>query len=254
MSLTAEQAAERAEHRAQEQTITKITEYEGSWDINLGSSGFMLRPEQLGDEDPPKVGDAFVLYTRGFSTIQGMDLRGKPLYYKTKAEMDEDHLKWVAESKERKRAEFEEKRDELDEQFEALPAVFQRRIQWFRDHCADFRWEYEGYELSSCTDAVRIADALKTTKAVERYGKASNKKQKELVPDVEYHKHSGNSFGMACRLAWNYLAEPLLVVAEHGAMTPLVGCEDYGCQHPREQDVLDAVTAFDAAQSKKEEG
>jgi hypothetical protein len=43
------------------------------------------------------------------------------------------------------------------------------------------------------------------------------------------------------------------VVAEHGAMTPLVGCEDYGCQHPREQDVLDAVTAFDA-QRQKEEG
>jgi hypothetical protein len=83
---------------------------------------------------------------------------------------------------------------------------------------------------------------MKTAKGVQRFQKASYKRQRTLVPDL-YDGHSGNSFGMACRLAFLYLTDPLLVIAEHGAMVPLTGCEDYGCAHPRPADVLEAVNA-----------
>lgn len=39
-------------------------------------------------------------------------------------------------------------------------------------------------------------------------------------------------FGFAVRLAYWYVTDPGAVVAEHGALTPLVGCGDYGCPHP----------------------
>ncbi len=54
-------------------------------------------------------------------------------------------------------------------------------------------------------------------------------KQKERVPDLAYDEHSGNTFGVACKLAHCYAAEPDLVPKMHGALCPLVGCESYGC-------------------------
>ena len=56
--------------------------------------------------------------------------------------------------------------------------------------------------------------------------------QKAFIPDLN-EGHSGNSFGMSCRLAYNYLQDEEMVFFEHGALTPLVGCAEYGCAHPR---------------------
>lgn len=243
MTLTAEQARERETARAwyQETPITKVVEFGDGWEINLGSTGFILSKENLGEAPPPAVGDLLTLYTRGGSWIRGVDLRGAPLYFKTDAEMEADHKKWVAEKEERDRQRFEERRAELDAQFDALPEAFQRRITWFRDHNPNFRWEFEAYEMSSCVDAVKIAEAMKTEAGVRRFGKAALKRQKQLVPDLAYERHSGNSFNCACRLAHLYVQNPLFVVAEHGAMTPLTGCEEYGCAHPRPDDVIAAL-------------
>lgn len=246
MTLTAEQARQRDEARVwdRDKPITKIEEHEHGWTINLGSTGFGLSKENLGEALPPAVGDPVTLYTHRGSLIRGVDLRGEPLFFKTDVELVVEHEQWVAEKHQRERQEFEEKRVELDAQFEALPDVFQRRIQWFRDHNPDFRWSLEAYEMMACVDAVRIAVTMGSADEVRRYGKASMKKQKKLVPDVQYDRHSGNSFDFACRLAHLYSQEPLLVVAEHGAMTPVTGCEDYGCAHPRDTDVEAARVAF----------
>lgn len=46
--------------------------------------------------------------------------------------------------------------------------------------------------------------------------------------------HSGNTFGMACRLAYLYLTEPENVIKLHGALAPLVGSKEYGCV-PRDE-------------------
>lgn len=246
MTLTAEQATARAadQTRDRAQVVKSVKEYETGYDITLGeSTGFVLSKEQLGDVDPPAVGDQLTLYTRGWSWIRGVDLRGEPLYYKTDAELEAEQIESVRQREAKMREEFGRNEAELDAKFDSLPPVFQRRVQWFRDHAENFRWEHEAYELSSCIDAVKIAEAMKTPEAVREFGGMDWDKQREAVPDL-FDGHSGNSFQVAVRLAWSYLTEPLLVVAEHGALTPLTGCEDYGCAHPREADVVAAVEAL----------
>lgn len=44
-----------------------------------------------------------------------------------------------------------------------------------------------------------------------------------------FGEHSGNTFGAACKLAHCFVAEPHLISKMHGALCPLVGCEEYGC-------------------------
>lgn len=242
-TLTPEQEAARSVDTAGHWgsgTITEISENETGWTVSLEGSGFGLSREKLGDADPPQVGDEVVLYTHRGSMIRGLDLRGEPVFYMTDREIEIEDEKWRAEYKEKQRKEFEEQREELDRKFAALPEVFQRRVQWFRDHNPDFRWQNEAYELSSCVDAVKIAEAMETPEGVQRFKELTFEQQRAAVPDL-YDGHSGNSFGMACRLAWLYLTDPLLVVAEHGAMVPLTGCEKYGCAHPRPDDVMEAV-------------
>ncbi len=243
MRLTQEQAEARAQDtkRDRAQKVKEVRAFADDYDILLeGGTGFILSKERLGDVAPPEPSDPLTLYTVGWSTIRGVDLRGEPLYYRTDAELEADHAKWVAEKNERDKAEFEEQREELDAKFAALPEAFQRRIRWFRDHNPDFRWKFEAYEMTSCVDAVRIFEALQTKEAIKEFGAMSFEEQRAAVPGIS-EAHSGNSFGMAVRLAWNYAHHPLLVVAEHGAMTPLTGCEEYGCAHPRDDEVVAAV-------------
>lgn len=53
-------------------------------------------------------------------------------------------------------------------------------------------------------------------------------KQIQKVPDLD-EGHSGNSFGVSCRLAYWFIKEPEYVYKEHGALCPLIGCKNYGC-------------------------
>lgn len=51
----------------------------------------------------------------------------------------------------------------------------------------------------------------------------------------------GNTFGFACVLARHYITNPENVYREHGALTPLVSCQEYGCPHQREQTLAEIV-------------
>lgn len=241
MPLTKEQTLLReADKPWDDGLIKELTKTRGGWSITTtNGAGFILSRDQLAKAKPPKIGDPIATYTHR-SMIRGVDLRGEALFYKTQAELDAEHEEFRADLHARRKREFEKNRRKLDRQFAALPDVFQRRVSWFRSWNPDFRWENEAYELSACVDAVKIADAMRTPKGVQRFQKMSYKRQRETVPDL-YDGHSGNSFGMAVRLAWLYLTEPLLVIAEHGALTPLVGCDDYGCAHPRPLDIEEAI-------------
>jgi hypothetical protein len=78
-----------------------------------------------------------------------------------------------------------------------------------------------------CTQAVLIADKLKTPEAIKEWKKLEYGKQQAQVPGLS-DDHSGNTFGAACYLASIYLQEPESVVEVHGALSPLVGSIAYG--------------------------
>jgi hypothetical protein len=162
------------------------------------------------------------------SIVRGMFLDGQRVYYRTEAEQDAKNKQDAEAYDQSQRDRFEKDRAEMDRRYEALPEIFRKRLDKFRRNNPDFRWKFEGYELYTCEQAVVIATALKTPKAIEDFARAEWDRQKELVPGLD-DGHSGNTFGMACLLAHDFVSKPANVEARHGALAVLVGSEEYGC-------------------------
>lgn len=153
-----------------------------------------------------------------------------------------DYLQWVADKDQADRDRFEADRARLDADYAALPETFQQRIDKFRRTNPDFRWRYEAYEMMVCRDAIKIARYC----SVNRLARPEDGHEPTAEENITAFRslpweqqqlagiddgHSGNSFSMACRLAHWWVTDPGLVVADHGALVPLVGCDEYGCPH-----------------------
>lgn len=177
----------------------------------------------------PRVGSAARFYGRGIGyTVRGLDIDGREVFYRTPEQDAARHREWVAENQAKRRREFEANREKLDADYASLSPEFRTRLDGFRRRRADWRWEFEPYEMSVCVDAVRIARALGSADAVTHFHGLPWAEQQTLVPGL-FQGHSGNSFGMACHLARISLDRPDLIERAHGALCPLVGCEEYGC-------------------------
>lgn len=181
----------------------------------------------------PKAGDTMRLWGRGIGhTVRGIAINGRIVRYETAQEERDRHAREQASRDMERLAKAEANKAANDARVAALPDVFQRRIARFRQGHPDFWWQHQPYELFVCEQAVAIADALrpKGADAVLAFSKLYWKQQKMVVPALD-DGHSGNTFGAACRLAHWYLNQPENVVREHGALTPLTGCDEYGCTH-----------------------
>jgi len=224
--------------------IKNVKEHDTVWVISYDGYGMGLS-KKYGVK--PEVGQRIRVYTYQGSLIRGVDLDDETVFFMTAEEVEEDQKqrrdKYVAEQKQK----FKEQREELDATVASLPEPFQRRIQWFRDHNPDFRWEWEAYELSSCVDAVKIAEWAKEQAAkvaippfsktphenINWFRELPSDDQRKQIPDLTYDDHSGNTFSAAVMLALHYVIDPEWVFYDHGVGVPLAGCEDYGCHHPR---------------------
>lgn len=233
--------------------IVKLRDRDDVWEITWdedpdATTGwtFVLSKDKLGDR-PIEVGDTITCYGGIGFPIHGVDLNGEEVFYLDELERalrsERDSLKRRQERLDH----FEENRDELLSKYERLPGHFQRRIDKFvLTKGPSWWWEFGGYEMASCWDAVLIAraaaddldlepgigiDADGLHDAVKTWFDDDGAEQVEGTSDG----HSGNSWGFAKRLAWLWLIQPEQVVQEHGAMVPLVGCIEYGCPHDRSQ-------------------
>lgn len=180
--------------------------------------------------DGVQPGDAVELWGRGFGhQVRGLAVAGRVAWYRTEAEEEVHRLQQIRDMDDRKRQEFEAKRADLDAQFAALPSCFQERIQRFRvGGGPDWRWRFEAYEMMVCVDAVKIAEWCVANKmTIGAFAVLPWDEQKVAGIDGG---HSGNSFSCAVYLA-RLWPNPDAVVAAHGALVPLVGCDAYGCTH-----------------------
>lgn len=212
--------------------ITEVTEGDDYWQILADGTGFGL-DKKYGVQ--PKVGDHVKLYTVQWSRIRGMDINGVRVFYQDDDELEEVRRRERREYKEQKEKEFEATKHLLDADYETLPDEFQRRLDRFRRGSSDFRIEYEPYEMFCCKEAVKIARYCKNSKAVQRLREHDNHEEAMSVVD---DGHSGNTMGAAFSLAYWYLECPPIVEFLHGALTPLVGCEEYGCTHSEEEKMV----------------
>ena len=217
------------DHEYQEIKVAAVKKCEMGWEITREDRWVFYVPKVHGIK--PKVGQVARFYGGGIGyPVRGLDLDGQEVFYRTPAQAAKLHAQRTRRQNAKDKAEFEQNKVKLDAQYRALPEVFQRRIDRFRTNNPDFRWKYEAYEMLACTQAVMIAEALKTSAVIKSWKKMDFDKQKRLVPGLS-NGHSGNTFDAACFLATVYLKQPEKVVEQHGAMVPLVGCKEYGCVH-----------------------
>lgn len=207
-------------------TITAVSLSDDGWEITTDRGWSFSVDKQWGVE--PKIGHSVRFYGEFGRPIRGLYIDGQKCFYRTPEQEKKHHAEQVKMMINEKKATFEKERAQLDAQYDALPEVFRRRIDKFRKNNPDFRWEFEAYESFVCTQAVAIAEALKTPKAIATWSKKSFEKQKRAVPALD-EGHSGNTLGTACLLATLYLQNPEGVIKLHGALAHLVGSKKYGC-------------------------
>lgn len=216
----------------QESIIEGVRESGESYEITHNGAWVIGCPKVEG-LPAPQVGETIRTYGRGLGyTVRGIVVNGRVYRYQTEAEEQAARRQMCREQKAKRERELAEALPETARRIAALPAPFRERIEKFQaDGGHEFRRDYEGYELFCCEEAVKIATALKDrTEDVPAFAKLDWKQQLMIVPTLS-DDHSGNTFGMACRLAHWYLSRPENIVREHGALTPLVGCKAYGCKH-----------------------
>lgn len=211
-----------------EYPIEEIEPQEGGW-VLKHNEGWCFWCPTTDAGIVPQAGQIARFYGRGIGYIvRGLAIDGRIVFYRSDAGEERRFRQEIEENDQRRRTQFETERTRLDADYAALPAPFRARLDRFRTNNPDFRWRFEPYELFVCQEAVKIADALQTTEAVKAFPDMSSDEQAQRVPSVAFDEHSGNTFAMACALAYWYLKNPEQVAYMHGALSPLVGSETYG--------------------------
>lgn len=230
--------------------IAKVHKEDGGWSIDFKEGASFWVPGEPGIE--PKAGMTARLYGKGFGfVVRGLDLDGREVFYRTADEEERRYRKEVAAQKHKQADEFERDKDEYMARVAALPVPFQRRIEKFTRTKGDSWWpDFGPYELFCCEQAWLYARILKTPGKVKEMANARHADQKALLLaacttdddrkaiEQAFAEHSGNTFAFACRLAVWFTQRPETVVLEHGALSILVGCPEYGCPHPPPDDIL----------------
>lgn len=205
--------------------IKKITEDDNSFYIDLEGSWSFGLLKKYGVI--PKVGYHVKLYTVNFSTIRGVEFNNIQVFYKTDAQLDQEHKDWCANYEKEKQETFERNRVQMNADYESLPDNFKKRIDRFRKNNPKFRVDFEGYELFCCKEALKIAGAFEIAGDIKTFRNLGWEDQLKAVPNLS-DGHSGNTFGCACILAQLQLEYPERVYEQHGSLSPLVGSKDFG--------------------------
>lgn len=241
--ITAEEFPRR-DTEFEDQTVRSVdSRGEDGWGITMGNGWSFWVPST--SPIPPTAGMHVRMYGKGIGyDVRGLFLDGRKVFYRTDAEQRQ---KWKDEKRaeeEKRQGELDATRDDRDARWAKLPDFFRARFTRFNEHAANFRRDYEPYELFVCEQAVEIANGLRVENAGDteaerdkayvpifnRFRELPFEEQRKAVPKME-DGHSGNTFGCAAFLARLYLTNAPLVAKAHGAMVPLVGCEAYGCSH-----------------------
>jgi len=213
----------------EETKVAEVRTEPKGFDVKRDDGWNLFVPSDLCQVEP-KPGETMRCYGRGIGyTVRGIAINGRVYRYRTPAEAEQDHRDMVAKHDRERRNNYEAKRAELDMQVAALPEPFRLRIERFRDLGGnEWRYQHEPYELFCCEQAIAFAEACPTTEALKEFAGLPHDEQRSRVPKMS-DGHSGNTFVASVQLAGCLLENTELVPKIHGALCPLVGCEEYGC-------------------------
>ncbi len=217
------------EHRLSAVTPSRQSDGPG-WSLTF-EDGFGLYCPGDACPHPPEPGETARLYGRGFGyTVRGLVIAGRVYYYRTEAGEAARHAAWVEAEHAQRETELDQTRADRDRRRAALPPPLRERIEGFAAARPNWRRDHEGYELFVCEEAAKLAAFFSGDVAgLRAFWSASLEDKKARCPDLAYAEHSGNTWGAACMLAGVLLEHPERAPQVHGALCPLVGCQEYGC-------------------------
>jgi hypothetical protein len=206
--------------------IDRVKTYDSGYEIMWDSCTCCFLDKKYGIK--PEVGQTIETYGALGQIIQGICIDGKTAFFKGEVQLEQERQDWLKQEEKKEIEEFNLNKNKLDADYNNLPEVFKRRLDILRQNNKVFRQKYEACEMNCCIDAVKIAKELKTVEEYNKFVSLNYDKQMKRVKDLD-EGHGGNSFGCACQLAYYYITDPEYVYKAHGALCPLVGCNDYGC-------------------------
>jgi len=203
--------------------LEKVIDHKNKWELKF-NGGTYLYVKKIKNFIPTE-NMSIKIYGKGFGyPVRGVEINGNIFYYLTPAQQEKKHKKMCIEMDKRDKNNFIKNKKSLDKKYNSLPQCFKERIDGFRKNNKDFRWKFEAYEMFCCQEAIKIAEYFKSPKKIMDW---KNKKYTPMPKCID-EGHSGNTFGCAVVLAYNYLLNPQNVNRIHGALSPLVGSKEYG--------------------------
>lgn len=181
-------------------------------------------------QQEPAAGETARLYGKGFGyCVRGIVIEGRVYRYLTPEQEEERRLIRLLEIERERQEQLDRERSDRDARRAALPEPFRLRLDGFEAARPNWRRDHEAYELFCCDEACRLAERFATVDELVAFSKLNHAEQQEAAPELRFSEHSGNTFGASLKFAAGYLQRPDLVPQYHGAICPLVGCEECGC-------------------------
>lgn len=199
---------------------------DNGWAIR-NSSGWSLWIDKY--SSVPKVGDTVRYYGKGLGfPVRGVFVAGVKVRYASEADWEAQQKAEQEERNQKTKQEAMDKMEETKARIAKLSPELQTRLERFQATNPDFWWRFMDYELMCCEQAQALALVLGSPEEWDKFVKLEYEEQKAKFPGMD-EGHSGNSWGFVQRLAHHILVDPQMLLSEHGALAPLVGCETYGC-------------------------
>lgn len=218
--------------------IAKVTAGREYFDV-LREDGWSLGVPDVGIE--PEVGDWMRCYGKGIGyQVRGIVIEGKGVVrYDSPAEFEARREQENRERQDKKQTALDEGRSARDLRIRELPRPLRLRIEGFQAAREHWRRDHEEYELFVCEEAAKIAQHFEGPNAVynlNAWAELKYDEQRQAWDGMD-GGHSGNTWGAAVALGRALLlGNEDYVIRAHGALCPLVGCEDYGCYPARSGD------------------
>lgn len=224
-------ASRRPYHHTESGVVERVYERDEHYEVSSTAGSFILnKPCQ----PEPVVGKTVRLHLQNHNRVQGVDIDGQSVFFKTDKQLEDERLAALEKMEIRKaqeRVEFyamlADPRSDFNLRMNKLPKVFRQRMAKFFRQGKDF-WYVARYELYTCEAAVKIANACCSRRNVYAFLKSSSDEMKTEVLGKDIHNYlSGHQFTFACRLASSYIFKATSVRSRPGALQVLAGPETY---------------------------
>lgn len=206
-------------------TVQKVEEKEDGYNIYCSESiGFGLHKKYFA---VPNVGDTVTLHCiEGSRQIRGLDINGDRIFYlsdeEARAEREEMTKQIAGQDKD---SEIKLKAD-----FEALPEIFQKRINRFKKNNPLFGLELELLEIFCCREAYKMIKGFKSEKERNSFRTFYKIFSEHVEIRVVSKMEPFFNATLKCTLALvnDYLEDPERILHSDGALAEIVGSEAYG--------------------------